>query len=250
MLIRECTDSRYNIGDYNVGEALLRESALSITLCDPPAPSEEIGSAKSQASFGLSDVKNLDIKNLNIPDIKNMFSRSRTPSPEPSLAPVPVPPSPRRLVILLLGIKPHRKLWTTSQRPSESVIQYILLNGSPSVVVPVKPGAPLLSWDTLTLKDFWKAELPKEDEVSGPVYDKFEGIVKVLCEYLDLCIDWDRLKLPKQPDEGPTDDGAKREAVKNAMQMIVASAIRSKDSKPVKKEVDEDRCGIVMFRIP
>lgn len=232
-------------GDYKIGEALLRESAHTITLCQAPAHDSDPHQFESHSNLSIPD-----IKNLNLPDIKNMFARSRTPSPEPSLAPVPVPPSPRRLVILLLGIKPHRKLWTTSQRPSESVIQYILLNGCPSIVVPVKPGAPLLSWDTLTLKEFWKAELPQDDEDSGPIYEHFEGMVKVLCEYLDMCIDWDRLRPVKEEADQNLDDNGKRTVVKNAMQLLVAAAVRSKESKPVQKEVDEDRCGIVMFRIP
>ena len=86
-----------------------------------------------------------------IPKLK-LFNRSRTPSPEPQLVPLPPAPVPRRLVILVIGLKPHRKIWTSSQRPSESVINYQLLDGCPAIVVPVKLGAPLLAWDSLTLE--------------------------------------------------------------------------------------------------
>ncbi len=75
------------------------------------------------------------------------------------------------MVIVLVGLKPHRKLWTTSARPGESVINYLLLNGCPAIVVPVKVGAPLLAWDALTLEELWKVELPLEggESQSGPI---------------------------------------------------------------------------------
>jgi hypothetical protein len=60
------------------------------------------------------------------------------------------------MVILCVGLKPHRSLWTTSARPGESVIKYLLLNGCPAIVVPVKIGAPLVAWDALTLEELWK----------------------------------------------------------------------------------------------
>jgi hypothetical protein len=194
-----------------------------------------------------------------IPKLK-LFNRSRTPSPEPQLAAQPVPPTPRRLVILVLGLKPHRKIWTSSQRPSESVINYQLLNGCPAVVLPVKLGAPLLAWDTLTLEQLWKVELPGEGGKSAN--GKFEGIVNVLYEYMDMCVDWPRIVVPvagedisgdKGEDKGEakgTDEDNEKSYVRGALELVVAAAVRSGESKEVKKEIDKERSGIAMWRIP
>jgi hypothetical protein len=112
----------------------------------------------------------------------------------------------------------------------------------------------------------------------------------VLYEYLDLCVDWDRLVLPQDvqveseseggettdtiiPTPDDTDhvsgrDGAdnaqaaqqqsangdqklelRHEALRDAVALLVASAVRSKNSEAVKKDVDAERAGIAMWRI-
>ncbi|KAJ2915144.1 hypothetical protein MD484_g5279, partial [Candolleomyces efflorescens] len=187
-------------------------------------------------------------------------------------------------------------------------MRYILLNGCVSIVVPVKPGAPLVAWDTLTLERLWEVELPPEDvssdngdggESNSDTTDdqkdkkkmkeskdgKFEGIVQVLFEYLDLCVDWDRVvvqgssgsneeqgEIAAGPDihltvsdeldtvDGACDVGAseqadydllrqKKDALKDAVALLVASAVRSRSSEAVKKGVDADRAGVAMWRI-
>ncbi|KAJ7236246.1 hypothetical protein C8J57DRAFT_1377144 [Mycena rebaudengoi] len=230
-------------GDYRVGETLLAESALVITLCNPPAPTTPTPPPEHH-KFSLPSLHSL-------PSLSNLM-RSRPPSPhepEHTLANIPPPPVPRRMVIVVLGIKPHRKLWTTSARPGESVINYILLNGCPAIVVPVKVGAPLVAWDALTLEDLWKVELPEDEpeaDNTTPEQGKFGGIVNVLFEYLDLCVDWSRVVVSQ---EGAVEmDG--RKALKSALGLVVAAAVRSRDSKEVKKEVDKERSGIAMWRIP
>ncbi|THU94709.1 hypothetical protein K435DRAFT_899357 [Dendrothele bispora CBS 962.96] len=237
-------------GDYKLGETLMNQSASIISLCKPPPPPEPSAPEKSHHSFNdLTKSVQSTIENLKIPSLFNRAQTqapSRTPSPEPQLTPLPQPPVPRRLVILVVGIKPHRKLWTTSARPAESVINYILLNGCPAIVVPAKLGAPLLAWDALTLKQLWDVELPPEGAESQT--GKFEGIVKVLYEFLDLCIDWSRVTV--SPDDGGVVSTGKKELVRSALALLVAAAIRSRDSKEVKKEIDEDRAGIAMWRIP
>ncbi|KAF8519449.1 hypothetical protein JB92DRAFT_2898687 [Gautieria morchelliformis] len=260
-------------GDYRIGETLLNESAIVIPLCnatsDPSRPRVERASRS----------------HLNIPSLSDMvanttakLSRSRSPSPSPSInradppgsiTPDPsVPttlPLPRRMVILVLGIKPHRHYWTTSARPSESVIEYILLNGCPAVVLPVRPGSPLVAWDTLTLEQLHKiGKLP-----GGLESAKAKGVINVLSEYSGLCVDWERVVVPGRqveaeekdmhgdvPGESKGRDGgeilleAKKAAVRDAMRLLVAGAINSGTSKEAKKAVDFDRAGIVMFRIP
>ncbi|KAG6917756.1 hypothetical protein DXG01_001161 [Tephrocybe rancida] len=236
-------------GDYRVGETLLAESALVITLCDASPPHVEPPKPEHKSSISLSS--------LSIPSLSNALSRSRTPSPEPVLTPLPAPPAPRRLVIVLVGLKPHRKIWTSSARPGESVMNYVLCSGCPAIVLPAKVGAPLLAWDGLSLKQIWGLCLPPTDGVTPGVTSadaNFQGVVNVLCEYLELCVDWERLVIPQE--EGSESSvqvertvEVKRNAVKDAVTLLVASAVRTQSSKEVKKELDEDRCGIAMWRI-
>ncbi|KAF5380055.1 hypothetical protein D9615_006133 [Tricholomella constricta] len=234
------------LGDYRIGETLLAESALTITLCDAypdQAPCELEPSKPSPSRPSLS--------------LSNVFHRSRTPEPEPTLTPLPAPPVPRRLVILLVGLKPHRKVWTTSARPGESVINYVLCNGCPAIVVPARVGAPLVAWDGLTLKQLWKLVLPVDE--GGAAGGKrrsqdgrFEGVVDILFEYLELSVDWARVIFPggnEDKDEGGAEELRKKNAVRNAITLLVAAAVRTRTSKEVKEEVDEDRCGIAIWRI-
>ncbi|KAF7289971.1 hypothetical protein MIND_01372400 [Mycena indigotica] len=227
-------------GDYRIGQTLLSESAMVITFCSL-VPTSLAAADKKPTHHSLS-----------IPKLSNLL-RSRPPSPtEPEVkhTPLPPPPQPRRMVIVLVGLKPHRSLWTTSARPGESVINYILLNGCPAIVVPVKVGAPLVAWDTLTLEDLWKITLPTEDIDTEETGGTLGGIVKVLFEYVDMCVDWERFVVTgssgDEASPGPTEP---RKALKVALSLLVAAAIRSKDSKEAKKEVDKERSGIAMWRI-
>lgn len=226
----------------------MNESASVITLCKAPPPivPQETPVHGPTPHYSISD-----LKDLKIPSLSNVFSRSRTPSPEPQLTPLPPPPVPRRMVIVVVGIKPHRKLWMTSARPEESVINYILFNGCPALVIPVRTGAPLIAWDALTLEQLWKVELPATDDTASKS-GKFEGIVTVLLEFLDMCVDWGRVEIPGEEDGDVISltEESKKEKLKDALELIVAAAIRSKNSKEVKKEVDEERAGIAMWRIP
>jgi hypothetical protein len=127
-------------------------------------------------------------------------------------------------------------------------MNYLLLNGTPAVVVPVKLGAPLMAWDGLTLEQLWKVELPPEGSETSSS-GRYEGIVNVLFEYLDLCIDWERILLQGTGDGKEGGDDGKL-ALKDALKLLVAGAVRSGESKAVKKEVDEARSGVAMWRIP
>jgi hypothetical protein len=193
----------------------------------------------------------------------------------------------RRLAVLVVGLKPHRKLWTNSQRPGESVMYYQLLNGCPAIVLPLQcassllssmaliphmptAGAPLVAWLGQTLEQLWKIDLNQVSRVdtSNPATsagtdseqdpDGIErtlgGVCGVLCEYLDLCIDYDRLtqvekskKWYKRSGERKDD---KRATVHRAVASLVVSAIRSRQSQEAQKEIDSRRAGITMWRLP
>ncbi|KAF9456868.1 hypothetical protein BDZ94DRAFT_1176728 [Collybia nuda] len=235
-------------GDYRIGETLLAESAFAIVLGDPPPPTPLAVVAKD-------DQKQQDDRlHLSIPSLSNRFNRnqSRSPSPEPALTPLPLPPAPRRMVLMVMGLRPHRKMWTTSARPGESVLNYVLLNGCPAVVVPVKVGAPLVAWDTLTLERLWKVELPPEGAVKSED-GHYENIVSVLCEFLDLCVDWARVVLEsRQTSVDANGEANRKAAVRDAVALLVAAAVRSKTlgGKEAGDELDEDRAGVAMWRIP
>ena len=127
-------------------------------------------------------------------------------------------------------------------------------------MVPVKLGAPLVAWDTLTLDHLWEIALPADGESEEGT--KFHGVVTVLYEFLDLCIDWDRVILSVRQDGKDSsvtasaaenvngDIGARKAAVEDAVRLLVAGAVRSGASKEAQKEVDKDRSGIAMWRIP
>jgi len=253
-------------GDYRVGETLLAESASVITFAPsqatsstapPEAPSESSTPAPASPKHS----------SLSLPSLSHMVQRSRTPSPEPVLTPLPAPPKPRRLVLLVVGLAPHRKLWTTSQRPSESVINYTLLNGCPAIVLPARVGAPLVAWVGRTLEQLWSVSLPPEGTEAGAldasdvqsgddeaVTKTYAGLVGVLFEYVDLCVDWQRVEVPGEDSvEGQQEEigsSTQRAAVRNAVEVLVAAAIRSGESKEVRGKIDKERAGIAMWRIP
>lgn len=161
---------------------------------------------------------------------------------------------------------------------------YQLMNGCPAIVVPVRLGAPLVAWDGLTLEQLWRYVLPSDEEAAIPsastslagsenigtsgtegqgqnettetTLKGFDGVVNVLYEYLELCVAWSRVEMPGQEkDLGNSETGVRDEkkakaALKAAVKLFVAAAVRSGQSKEVKKEVDKTRAGIAMWRIP
>lgn len=188
------------------------QAASVISFCNRPAPGpSELDKAPSVANQH-SSVNSLSSK-------LRQVARSRTPSHEPTLMPI-VPGAPRRMVLVVVGLKPHRGLWATSARPGESVIRYQLLSDCPAVVLPAKTGAPLLSWYTERLGDLWS----RGDE---------GRTVAVLMEYLELCVDWTAV-------EG-------RVAVQDAVRKVVCAAM---ESRSVGTSFDHDRSGVAMWRIP
>jgi hypothetical protein len=228
-------------GDYLVGKTLVAQSARVLYLCELPATTETVATPAPQTSL-TSYKEKLNVTKMN-DKLTTLLNRtkphpssdtsesapSRTSSPPPTLQAI-VPP-PRRLAILLLGLKPHRLgMWTSSARPSESVLQYVLLNGAPTIILPALAGAPLIAWNTLTINQIHAK------------HDKYDGIVRILFEYISLCVDWARVTVGDGDEE-------RKIAVRDALELVVAAAAQSHNSKQVKKDVDLDRTGIVIFRI-
>lgn len=164
---------------------------------------------------------------------------------------------------------------------------YQLMNGCPAIIVPVRLGAPLVAWDGLTLEQLWKYVLPGDEEAaistvtpsasstslagnekpgasgtegkgvtSETTLKGFDGVVNVLYEYLELCVAWSRVEMPgrekdlENSETGVRDEKKAKVALKAAVKLFVAAAVRSGQSKEVRKEVDKTRAGIAMWRIP
>ncbi|KAF8599330.1 hypothetical protein BDV93DRAFT_526141 [Ceratobasidium sp. AG-I] len=279
------------LGDYRIAETLLAESASILKLCEdpqalpiaePPHPTKDEDptavhpppkSPMLKASEKASELSQKLTSYWHHPaspapsageklapiDVAtdvgaSTKSTSTNPSPAPSASALPtIAPTPRRILVVVLGISPHRKLWTTSARPGESVLNYHLLNGCPALVLPAASSngsTPLVAWDTLTLEHLHKIG-KEQGGIDGEV---FKGVVTCLFEYLSLCTDWDRVVVPEgveKPEDGAIDDGEfKKKIVRDGLELVLAGAVRSHDSKAVKADVDSDRAGIAMFRMP
>lgn len=265
-------------GDYKLGETLLDESALEIQLGDVPvinlsdarSPEAEIdlGDARSPSpEIQLGDVRSPSSK-IHLDDVhppyppapphaveeeSGLFSRwFSAPAPTPAPTPpthVQAIPDPRRMVLLLVGIKPHRgDSWPTSQRPDESVMRYVLFDGCPAVVFPVRSGAPLLAWHTQTLAQLWGVRLPQEKghAMNEDEEERFEGVVGAIAEFIGTCVDWERVRALQN---AGLNDEQKEDAVKDAVRVLVGAAIRTRESEKAREEVDEHRAGLAMWRI-
>jgi hypothetical protein len=284
LLVEGLNSLNFLLGDYRLGQTLLNESATLIQLCqDPNAASGTTLSPQTTRSASGGDSKETgDGYKDPYPKyrpISNYIARKRhesastasgttnstsqsgvehaSGSPPSSIGSVsdPVPasaPPERRLLITVIGIKPHRTsaAWSTSHRPEESIIRYQMLNGVPSLVIPAKTGCPLVAWDTLTLNSFYKID--KERGSEG-----VKGVADVLVEYLSFCVDWERVIVPQgfvgsvgDGNEKPNEERRKNELLKDAVGVLVAGIVKSRESKVVKGDVDLDRAGVVMFRIP
>ncbi|KAK4701218.1 hypothetical protein P7C70_g5017, partial [Phenoliferia sp. Uapishka_3] len=183
------------------------------------------------------------------------------PTPSPTSTPDDSMTPPKNMLVTLVGIAPHRfGMWTSSARPGESVVKYQLLNGCPALVLPVLPGSPLIAWNTLTLETIhgYRTELDAAGSVK-PSSKKFNGMVDSIFEFLSLCIDWARLQLPEILEgteagrDIPTKEEKKKSCVRDAVALIVEGAVRSglpASLKILKKDVELDRAGIAMWRMP
>jgi hypothetical protein len=172
------------------------------------------------------------------------ISTQDVPSGQGQGAPLALPPPQRRMVIFVVGIAPHRAgIWTSSQRPGESIMNYTLMNGCPAMVVPIRTGTPLIAWHACTLKMLQTME----GGVEGTIFDK---VLARLNEYVELCVDWERIVFPEgTKGEGESNESAGLRVVNDGLRLILAGAVRSKDSAEVKKKIDGERAGIVFFRI-
>ncbi|KAH7345648.1 hypothetical protein B0J17DRAFT_713205 [Rhizoctonia solani] len=252
------------LGDYRIAETLLAESASIIKLCLdlPTTPAETDAEPPRDLAHDITNLPASKSPMLKASEKASELGHKISPywhgSTSPTLvdgnAAVPVQsiPKPRRILFVVLGILPHHKLWTTSARPCESVMNYNLLNGCPALVLPAiseRGDIPLVAWDTLTLEHLHTVGKEK----GGIDEEAFKGIATCLFEYLSLCVDWALVSIPEAvttyPDGTnpiPSED-FKKQLVLDGIELVLAGAVRSHDSKAVKTGVN---AGIVMFRMP
>ncbi|KAG8919848.1 hypothetical protein FRC01_001069 [Tulasnella sp. 417] len=263
-------------GDYKVAETLLTQSAVALHFCQPPAsPGEQESSLQDAVGANEQDAPESKATGLKAQTKrfgKRLFNKdagSAVPTGGSDSAgrklavQANIPPAdvdrtdldplaessastsgsvpPRRMVVLALGIKPHRAgAWTSSARPGESVMHYVLFSGCPAIVVPVKPGSPLVAWHTSTVSQLEKYGRDGKGDV--------EGVVRILLEYVELCVDWERIVAGSKERNGARageENELKREAAKDALTLLVEHLVQD-----IKEEVDRDRAGIVFFRLP
>ncbi|KAJ7437354.1 hypothetical protein B0H11DRAFT_2107599 [Mycena galericulata] len=63
-----------------------------------------------------------------------------------------------------------------------------------------------------------------------------------------MCVDWERFVVSGDSANPSEIDG--RQALKSALGLLVAAAVRSGNREQVKKEIHKERGGIAMWRIP
>lgn len=144
-------------------------------------------------------------------------------------------------------------------------MKYKLLYGCPAIVLPAKEGAPILAWHARTLEQLWKIELPPNEAALGPLLstgeppkgaeDKegkstYANVVNALFEFLDQCTNWEWVELPGNGRGRNVAESERKEGVKRAVALLVAAAIRSRQSEGVLRQVQKERAGIAMWRIP
>ncbi|KAH8834743.1 hypothetical protein DL96DRAFT_1571580 [Flagelloscypha sp. PMI_526] len=217
-------------GDYEVGQALLSNSWTHISFCKAPPPTTNEGDSTSSSKHSK---------------MGGLFKGKRAKENEGSASGATAPGDEtesslhRRMAVFLVGILPHKgNIWTTSGRPGESIIRYILMNGSSAIVLPTRVGAPLLAWSATSLSSLWKFQDP--DSPNSAKY------IDGLLEYLDMCVDWERVRLNGK--EKVKAEKA-RSALRDALRILVGAAIECQNCNEVKK-LDADRAGIAMWRIP
>ena len=112
----------------------------------------------------------------------------------------------------------------------------------PALVLPVRDGSPLVAWFAAgrTLGKLWKINLSTQ---KGK--EELAAHTRSLTEFLNLCVDWDRAT-----DENGKKGKGGRQRLDRAVELLLEAAVRSGQSKRVVKEVDGDRAGIAMFRLP
>jgi hypothetical protein len=177
------TDDSTCSGDYKLGASLLEHSFRRIDFCPAlSGPSANAHFTRNGSDAGAGSTRHPDLN---------------------------------RVVILLIGIRPHLgasnrpDMWASSKRPDQSAIRYVLLNGMngmsgtpvTAIVLPAKHYTPGVAWHAKTLKSLWKLEIPRpESPYEGISMDPIEDTMI----YASLISSPSNLYFPTTPRLGST----------------------------------------------
>lgn len=147
----------------------------------------------------------------------------------PHLIPISCPPDPSvslendRMLITLVGIRPLRgSHWTSSRRPDEGKLRFVLANGIPGIILEVKRGCPLVSWMATTLRDAF--------HLKGGEAEWIElGRQRLLPFIHEVSL-------------------SNHEVTEEAVLALLKACWELKGNKEAKKEIDSERAGIVFMR--
>ena len=84
-----------------------------------------------------------------------------------------------RMLVTFIGITPYRGgMWSSSRRPGAALMNFHLLNGCPSLVIPTNNLAPLVAWSPITLVSM-KGESFRPEALHEQVCEFLDGIISV-----------------------------------------------------------------------
>jgi len=84
-----------------------------------------------------------------------------------------------RVLVTFIGITPYRGgMWSSSRRPGAALMNFHLLNGCPSMVIPVNNMAPIVAWSPTTLASIKKPEFNPE-WWHGQICDFLDSIISI-----------------------------------------------------------------------
>jgi len=243
------------VGDYEVGQKILQESAVVVNFSDSNLPllfDDQSSKHDAEESFSKDSKSKLSTIRSKIQLQKHEKNHGESSINDQSNTQIDscdnrTSNEVRRMVILPLGIQPYHKLWTSCARPEESVMNYLWFNGCPAIVVPTKTGSPLVAWSAFTLGHLWKATSPtnanaSDVQGSSTLDEEVEKILKILFEFIELCVDWDRVEYGDKKNDS-------RVGLREALHGLLMSTIQVRDCDEANKIIDPERSGIAMWRI-
>jgi hypothetical protein len=146
-----------------------------------------------------------------------------------------------RMLILFTGISPYRaNMWSTSRRPGCGTIFFHLLDGCPTLVVPVTKNAPITAWSPWTLSQMRASRYSAQSPIpiSGNYTPEWQH--EQICEYLDSIISLSHIN--------PAIRDRYVDVLGRSVSLVINGALALEKCAPLLGELDPGRAGICMFR--
>lgn len=82
-----------------------------------------------------------------------------------------------RMLVTFLGITPYRAgMWSSSRRPGAAMMNFHLVNGCPTLVIPTNNMAPLVAWSPVTLQTM-RSDLYSPQQHHEQICDFLDSII-------------------------------------------------------------------------